>query len=142
MKISVVILSFSIMIFAAHAAAITFDVSVVQASKEGSGFDADLSPYLSKLTEMGFSSGQVMSSRQLNAELNEKKSFVVKGNLSAEIIPTSIKDGFIKFDLKLVDGNETKVKLSYKIPNGKDTIIVCPSSSKKKRYVIIIKASQ
>jgi len=142
MKISVVILSFLFLIFTAHAATVTFDVSVVQASKQGSSFDAGLSSYKDKLMEMGFRSGQVISSQRLNSKLNEKKSFTVKGNLSAEITPTSVKDGFINFDLRLTDGSETKVKLSYKIPNGKDTIIVCPSSSKKTRYVIIIKAKQ
>lgn len=141
MKLSAIFLSLSILMFTAHAVAISFDIIVVEASKDGSRFDSGLGPYKRQLVEMGYRTAQIISRQTLSAELNESKGFRVKGNISAEITPTSVKNGFINFDFKMVKGTSTIVRLSYKIPNGKHTIIVGPSE-KKKKYIVIIRATE
>ena len=140
MKLSAIILTFSILIFTVQAAATSFDVTVVSASKEGSGFDPSLGPYKKQLMEMGYRSARVISRPGFSANLNQKRSFKVKGNITAEITPTSVSNGFINFDFKMLKGKKVIVKLSYRIPNGKHTIIVGPNE-KRKKYILIIRAS-
>jgi len=140
MKLSAIILTFSIFIFTVQAAAVSFDVTVVSASKGGSGFDQSLGPYKKQLAEMGYRSARVISRPGFSVNLNQKRSFTVKGNVTAEIVPTSVSNGFINFDFKMIKGNKIIVRLSYRIPNGKHTIIVGPSERKRK-YILIIRAS-
>ena len=141
MKFSAIILGLSTLALATHAVAISFDITVVEASKSGSSLDSALGPYKRQLVEMGYRSGKIISRQSLSAALNEKKDFRVKGNISAEITPTSVENGFINFDFKMVKGTKTIVRLSYRIPDGIHTIIVGPSE-KKKKYIVIIRATE
>ena len=127
MKLSAIILGLSILALATHAVAISFDITVVEASKSGSSLDSALGPYKRQLVEMGYRSGKIISRQSLSAALNEKKDFRVKGN--------------INFDFKMVKGTKTIVRLSYRIPDGIHTIIVGPSE-KKKKYIVIIRATE
>jgi hypothetical protein len=141
MRLLAILIGFSILTLSLGAVAVSFDITVVEASKEGSGFDPGLNAYKKQLSEMGYRSGKEISSTGFNSDIGKNRTFKVAGNISAEITPTAVNNGFINFDFKMTQGGNEIVKLSYKIPNGKHTIIVGPSS-KKNKYVIIIRASE
>jgi hypothetical protein len=141
MRIPFILIGLLILALSFGAVAIDFNVIIVEASKDGSGFDSSLNAYKKQLSDMGYKSGKIISSNGLDAAVGESKKFDVAGDITAEIKPTSVTDGFINFEFKMFQGESKIITVSYKIPNGKHTIIVGPAS-KKNKYIIIIKASQ
>lgn len=124
-----------------EAFAASFDIIVVQASREGAGFSSALAPYKEQLSNMGYNSGNVISNRGFNLVIGKAGKFNVAGDISAQITLTKIDDGFIHFEFKMFQGDNMIVKMGYRIPDGKHTIISGPSS-KNNKYIIIIRASE
>jgi hypothetical protein len=141
MRLSAILIGFSILALSLGVVAVSFDIIVVEASKEGSGFSPSLNAYKNQLSTMGYKSGKEISSNGFNLDIGKTKSFGIAGNISAQITPTAINEGFIHFDFKMTQGDNEIVKLGYKISNGKHTIIAGPSA-KKNKYIIIIRASE
>lgn len=141
MKYLVLLSGLIIASLAFEALAASFDIIVVEASKEGSGFSSALAPYKDQLSNMGYNTGRIISNRGFNLGIGKSGNFNVAGDISAQITLTKIDDGFIHFEFKMLQGDNMIVKMGYRIPDGKHTIISGPSS-KNNKYIIIIRASE
>lgn len=141
MKLSTLIIVFAILALSLEAAAVSFNIIVVEGSKKGTSYSQSLAAYKKQLGDMGYSSCKQISAQGFSLEKGKSKPFKVAGNVSAEIKPTSVADGFIHFDLRMTQGGNEVLKINYRISDGGHTIIAGPFSGQT-RYIIIIKASQ
>ena len=140
MRCLALILGAAVLATSVGAAAAKFDILVVKGSKSEAGsFDRDIGPYTKQLKEIGYKSAHVTSSLSFNLAMNKTRSFDVSPKVEAEITPTKVKDGFIHFDLKVSHPGKDPIRIGYKIPDGKHTIISRQSKGPHK-YILIIKA--